>query len=229
MTVSADSAGPFNDPGTVITASSGDDGYLNWYANKSHTLGYANYPAASPDVVAVGGTRLRLTESGGWKEEAVWNGYGASGGGCSSIFTAPAWQQSVAGWSSVGCGTYRAVADVSADADPYTGVAVYDSTPVEEEGTEYSGWVTMGGTSVASPIIASTFALAGGAGKDEAGQTVDIRRGPCTKTSRRTRPTCTTSRRGPTGCARRASMKPLARLIVRRPKRDSRARALRSA
>jgi hypothetical protein len=173
MTVSADSAGPFNHPGTVITASSGDDGYLNWYANKSHTLGYANYPAASPHVVAVGGTRLRLTESAGWQEEAVWNGYGASGGGCSSIFTAPAWQQSVAGWSSVGCGSYRAVADVSADADPYTGVAVYDSTPVEEEGAEYSGWVTMGGTSVASPIIAATFALAGGAGTDEDGQTVE--------------------------------------------------------
>lgn len=175
MTVAADDAGPFNHPGTVITASSGDDGYLNWYANKSHTLSSVNYPAASPHVVAVGGTRLELTEKSGtwtWKEETVWNGYGATGGGCSSIFTAPAWQQSVADWSSVGCGSYRAVADVSADADPYTGVAIYDSTPVQEEGTEYSGWVTMGGTSVASPIIASTFALAGGAGTDESGQTV---------------------------------------------------------
>ncbi len=62
---------------------------------------------------------------------------------------------------------------MSADADPYTGVAVYDSTPVKEKGGgEYSGWVTIGGTSVASPIIASTFALAGGVGKDEAGQAV---------------------------------------------------------
>ncbi len=48
---------------------------------------------------------------------------------------------------------------MSADADPYTGVAVYDST--ETEGNK--GWATIGGTSVAAPIIASVFALAGGA------------------------------------------------------------------
>ncbi len=175
-TVAADDAGPFNHPGTVITASAGDDGYLNWYESKSHTLGETDYPAASPHVVAVGGTRLELTEQGGawaWKEETVWNGYGATGGGCSSIFAAPAWQLSVADWSSIGCGSYRADADVSADADPYTGVAVYDSTPIEEEETEYSGWTTIGGTSVASPIVASTFALAGGAGRDEDGQAVE--------------------------------------------------------
>jgi hypothetical protein len=61
-------------------------------------------------------------------------------------------------WSAVGCGSRRAVADVSADADPYTGVAVYDST--EYEGSR--GWTMIGGTSVAAPIIASAFALAGG-------------------------------------------------------------------
>ncbi|HTZ62796.1 MAG TPA: S53 family peptidase [Solirubrobacteraceae bacterium] len=174
VTVRADDAGPFNHPGTVITASSGDDGFLNWYSSQGHSLEYVDYPAASPHVVAVGGTRLRLSErTGAWEEETVWNGYGAGGGGCSTIFAAPVWQQQVADWSSVGCGAYRAVADVSADADPYTGVAVYDSTPVEEDGTEYSGWVTMGGTSVASPIIASTFALAGGAGADQDGQRVE--------------------------------------------------------
>ena len=67
--------------------------------------------------------------------------------------------RALADWASVGCGSRRAVADVSADADPYTGVAVYDST--ETEGNK--GWATIGGTSVASPIIASVFALAGGA------------------------------------------------------------------
>jgi hypothetical protein len=161
---------PFNHPGTVITASSGDHGYLNWGATES---GAVEYPASSPHVVAVGGTRLSLGTGGAWASEKVWNGDGASGGGCSTIFEAPAWQQSVAGFAAVGCAGKRAVADVSADADPYTGVAVYDSTPVKEEnGSERSGWVTMGGTSVASPIIAATFALAGGAGKEAGGETV---------------------------------------------------------
>jgi hypothetical protein len=160
--------GPFNHPGTVITASSGDDGYLGWDGGENSV----EYPASSPHVVAVGGTRLTLGAGGAWSSEKVWNGLGASGGGCSTIFEAPPWQLSVAGFPAVGCGSKRAVADVSADADPYTGAAVYDSTPVEENGTERSGWVTMGGTSVASPIIAATFALAGGAGKEAGGETV---------------------------------------------------------
>jgi hypothetical protein len=156
-----DNAGPFNHPGTVITASSGDNGYLGWAAKE----GAVEYPASSPHVVAVGGTRLELGAGGAWAGETVWNGKGAGGGGCSTLFQAPPWQQSVTGWSAVGCGKNRAVADVSADADPYTGVAVYDSTPIVEKGKEYLGWWTMGGTSVASPIVAGTFALAGGAGK----------------------------------------------------------------
>jgi Subtilase family len=163
-------SGPFNHPDTVITASSGDQGYLSREANPNPNS--VEYPASSPHVVAVGGTRLTLS-GGAWASEKVWNGYGASGGGCSTIFEAPAWQQSVAGFAAVGCAGKRAVADVSADADPYTGVAVYDSTPVEEQnGTLRSGWVTMGGTSVASPIIAATFALAGGAGKNANGEAV---------------------------------------------------------
>ncbi len=125
------------------------------------------------DVVAVGGTRL-LQSHGTWEGETTWNdggqnkkgeieGAGAGGSGCSISFLAPPWQLSVPDWESVGCGVHRAVADVSADADPYTGVAVYDSTPVTEEGEEIKGWNVLGGTSVASPIIASAFALAGGA------------------------------------------------------------------
>jgi hypothetical protein len=157
----------FNRPGIVITASAGDDGYLNWLEGSER---FAEYPATSPHVVAVGGTRLILTAAKAWEQESVWNdggqsggtfdGHGAAGGGCSVPFTAAPWQQSVAGWPAVGCGTHRAVADVSADADPYTGVSVYDSTE-EEHGNK--GWAAIGGTSVASPIIASTFALAGGA------------------------------------------------------------------
>jgi hypothetical protein len=168
LTPSEDNAGPFNHPGTVITASSGDDGYLGWGAEEDSV----EYPASSPHVVAVGGTRLSLGAGGAWAGEKVWNGLGASGGGCSTVFEAPSWQQNVAGFAAVGCGANRAVADVSADGDPYTGVAVYDSTPVKEGVTERSGWVTMGGTSVASPIIAATFALAGGAGREAGGEAV---------------------------------------------------------
>jgi hypothetical protein len=158
----------FDHPGIVITASSGDDGYRNWFNPEAEPT--ANYPASSPHVVAVGGTRLELDEQGtGWENETVWNDggvskglvnpLGAAGGGCSEAFAAPAWQQSLSDWSFVGCGSSRAVADVSADSDPYTGVAVYDST--EDEGEK--GWAMIGGTSVASPIIGATFALAGGA------------------------------------------------------------------
>ena len=75
-------------------------------------------------------------------------------------FLAPPWQQGTSGWSLVGCGISRAVADVSADADPYTGVAVYDST---KNAVGKNGWARIGGTSLSSPLIAAAFALAGGA------------------------------------------------------------------
>jgi hypothetical protein len=160
----------FNHPGIVITASSGDDGWRNWFAEPEAR--FVNYPAASPHVVAVGGTRLLLNQAdNAWLGEEVWNdgaeeegfkeeaGFGAGGSGCSEDLPAPAWQLSLSNWAAVGCGEKRAVADVSADGDPLTGVAVYDST--ENEGTK--GWNIIGGTSVASPIIAAVFALAGGA------------------------------------------------------------------
>jgi hypothetical protein len=158
----------FNHPGVVITASSGDYGYLDWFS--SEPAEFANYPASSPHVIAVGGTRLTLSAAKTWESETVWNdggaiggsleGAGASGGGCSGVFAAPEWQQSAADWSAVGCGEERAVTDVSADGDPYSGVAVYDST---ENPHGEKGWGAIGGTSVASPIIASIYALAGGA------------------------------------------------------------------
>ncbi len=179
-------SGAFNHPGTVIAAAAGDDGYLNWTnaaeAEEEEYYAGADYPAASPHVVAVGGTRLGFSEDA-WKEETVWNddprggeeNYGAGGGGCSTQFSAPEWQRDVPDWAKVGCGTgnaaKRAVADVSADADPYSGVAVYDSVPdFHEEAVGKKivvvntplGWWPIGGTSVASPIIASMFALAGG-------------------------------------------------------------------
>ncbi len=140
----------FDDPGIVITAAAGDSGYLNW--GLPQEKGFVYYPASSPHVVAVGGTQLVLSSvSDTWQNE-VWNGDGATGGGCSDHFTAAPWQQTLTDWWAVGCGEARAVADVAADADPLSGVAIYDSH-----------WTTLGGTSLASPLIAASFALAGGA------------------------------------------------------------------
>jgi hypothetical protein len=175
----------FNHPRVPITAAAGDDGYLNWTeaaeakeaAARGEKTGYfvgANYPASSPHVIGVGGTSLTL-RAGVWQDETVWNdsfdsteeNAGAGGSGCSSQFEAPIWQRDVPDWAEVGCANRRAVADIAADADPYTGVAVYDSVPDrhEEDGEVVNtplGWWPIGGTSVASPIIASMFALAGG-------------------------------------------------------------------
>jgi N-acetylneuraminic acid mutarotase len=122
----------YNHPGVVITASSGDSAY-----------GVA-YPAASPYVTSVGGTSLaKDTSARGWSE-SVWDG---AGSGCSAYEAKPSFQKDSA------C-AMRSVADVSAVADPATGVAVYDSF-------QQGGWLEFGGTSVASPIIASVYADAG--------------------------------------------------------------------
>ena len=160
----------------MITAASGDFGYLNWTeAEAAHAHGASyyegvEYPASSPHVIAVAATKLTLASTGERKSETVWNegpsvagkDEGADGGGCSLNFEAPSWQREVSDWAAVGCGTgstsRRAVADVAADGDPYTGVAVYYAAP---QGG--GGWRTYGGASISSPIVASMFALAGGA------------------------------------------------------------------
>lgn len=131
-------------PGIAVTASSGDSGYG------------AEFPASSPYVVAVGGTTLQLSAtSNSYAGETVWSG---SGSGCSAFESANSWQKILGNWSQTNCGANRAVADVSADADPNTGAAVYDSTPYG--GTV--GWYQVGGTSLASPLIAGVYALANG-------------------------------------------------------------------
>jgi hypothetical protein len=157
----------FNHPGIAVTAAAGDDGYLNWEQYRTrHKSGSsyfegADYPASSPDVVAVGGTSLTVGKGGVWENETVWNKEGGAGGGGCGELPAQTWQRAAS--EKVGCtGAKRAVADISADADPITGIAIYDSVPYPEE-TEPLDWVPVGGTSVASPIIASMFALAGGA------------------------------------------------------------------
>jgi subtilase family serine protease len=134
----SDSAAYFDHPGVAITVSSGDNGYG------------VEFPASSQYVTAVGGTTLNLTSGGARSSETAWSG---AGSGCSSYIPKPSWQKDT------GC-SRRSVADVSADADPNTGAAVYDS--VSYQGV--TGWFQVGGTSLASPLVAATYALAGNAG-----------------------------------------------------------------
>lgn len=124
--------------GVAITASSGDGGYG------------VEYPAASQYVTAVGGTTLYQSSNGGSRNasETVWK---LTGSGCSAFESKPAWQHDT------GCAG-RTVGDVSAVADPATGVWVYDSYG----GIGQTGWLVFGGTSVSSPVVAATYALAGG-------------------------------------------------------------------
>jgi hypothetical protein len=143
----------YNHPGLLISASSGDCGYLNKDCRGETG---ANFPADSPDVLAVGGTTLQEVSGGGWRS-TVWS---EGGSGCSTVFSAPIWQSEVANFSATGCGSERAIADVSAVANPDHGVDVYDSTPEYTGGP--TGWGVWGGTSVASPIVAAEAALAGG-------------------------------------------------------------------
>jgi len=144
----------YEHPGVVLTASSGDCGYMNG-ACANEPRG-EDFPAGSPDVVAVGGTQL--SEQGTSWTSSVWE---ETGSGCSASFAAPAWQLSVAGFAATGCGAERSVADVAADASPSSGVDVYDSTAERQEAP--TGWAVFSGTSVATPIVAAEFALAGGA------------------------------------------------------------------
>jgi hypothetical protein len=127
----------YNHPGVAITVSSGDSGYG------------PEYPSTSPYVTAVGGTTLQLAPgtSRGWTESA-WSG---AGSGCGFSGPKPTWQKDTA------CAT-KSAADVSAVADPATGLAVYTATTIS---SGQSGWMVMGGTSAASPIIAGIYALAG--------------------------------------------------------------------
>jgi hypothetical protein len=126
----------YKHPGVAITASSGDSNYG------------VSYPAASQYVTSVGGTALvKDSSTRGWSESVWHNQYGGPGSGCSTVEPKPAWQKDT------GCAK-RTVADVSAVADPVTGVAVYNTYGD-------SGWQQYGGTSASAPIIAGVYANAG--------------------------------------------------------------------
>ena len=126
----------YNHPGVAITVSTGDSGYGS------------QFPATSPHVTAVGGTHLVHSGGGsrGWTE-TVWSG---AGSGCSTLYAKPAWQ------SDLSC-ALRMEADVSAVADPNTGVAVFG--PISKS---RSGWLVFGGTSVAAPLVGGVYGANGG-------------------------------------------------------------------
>jgi subtilase family serine protease len=140
------SAASYSHPGVPVLAATGDAGYqLD-----------APYPADLTSVIAVGGTSLSRSDSArGWTETA-WGPTDrpiGAGAGCSAHIDKPAWQKDT---SCPG----RTVADVSAVADPYTGLAVYDSTPYPEGGFA-GGWLRGGGTSAATPLVAAMYVMAG--------------------------------------------------------------------
>lgn len=123
--------------GVAFFVSSGDNGEP------------AEYPSASPNVVSVGGTSLSFAADGSITE----TGWSGSGGGCSAYEAPPPGQNT----GSVNCAGKRATPDISLDADPNSGVSVYDSTSYSGQ----SGWFTVGGTSASAPMTAANAAVTG--------------------------------------------------------------------
>ncbi len=123
-----------NAKGVSFTASSGDNGTG------------AQYPAASPYVVSVGGTTLNVQPDGTYVSETAWSG---SGGGISAFENAPVFQ--------AGFNTHpkRGIPDVAMVGDPATGVMIYDSFGYNKQ----KGFFILGGTSVAAPMFAGVLAL----------------------------------------------------------------------
>lgn len=128
----------FSQSGVSFFVSAGDSGLP------------AEYPSASPNVLSVGGTTLHFSGSTFTSE----TGWSSGGGGCSAYETANSAQSSFSQYAQVSCGGKRATPDVSLDADPNSGVSVYDSYPYNGQ----SGWFTVGGTSASSPMWAARSA-----------------------------------------------------------------------
>jgi subtilase family serine protease len=120
-----------------------------YFAASGDTGGATIYPSASPNVVAAGGTTVERDTNGDFTAEIGWNG---SGGGPSKYESRPSYQSGIA----TIVGSQRGVPDFSFDADPASGVSVYDSTMCQG----LVGWEVFGGTSVASPSLAGIVNLA---------------------------------------------------------------------
>jgi subtilase family serine protease len=125
--------------GIAVMAAAGDWGYAT------------SFPASSTDVIGVGGTTLTVGTSGARNGETAWS---STGSGCSVYNAAPSWQVI----PNSPCGSMKAVSDLSADANPYSGFQIY---------TNYSGatgWWIFGGTSLSTPLMAALYAMQGGYG-----------------------------------------------------------------
>ena len=144
---------PAGHTGITFIASSGDYGF-SWY------------PSASPNVLSVGGTSLSLTSSGSYQSETAWFW---SGGAYSPYEPEPSYQ------STVQFTGQRSTPDVSFDANPSTGINIYETSPRSGHGS----WRVYGGTSLGAPVWAGIIAivdqgraLAGKGSLDGATQTI---------------------------------------------------------
>ena len=141
--------------GSEFSSETGYDSHFTtsnivYFASSGDTGGVTIYPGVSPNVVSAGGTTIHRDSSGNFTGETGWSG---SGGGPSKYEPRPGYQLGV----SAIVGSQRGVPDFSFDADPNSGVSVYDSTSCQG----MSGWLVFGGTSVASPSLAGIVNLAG--------------------------------------------------------------------
>ena len=125
-----------NHPGTGMFVATGDSGYNDGGQGP-------DYPGTSAYVTGVGGTSLvQSSTTRGWTEGA----WSSGGSACSTQVAKPSWQT-----NSV-C-SHKATSDVSAVGDPNTGLAVYNAGS--------GGWIVVGGTSAATPLVAGIYALTG--------------------------------------------------------------------
>jgi len=143
--------GHFSQSNVSFFVSSGDSGLP------------AEWPSASPNVISVGGTTLTANATGGTLLDSsglftgAETGWSNGGGGCSRYERATGAQSTFQQYRQVKCGVKRATPDVSLDADPNSGLSVYDSTPYNGQ----SGWYKVGGTSAGAPMWAARSAVAG--------------------------------------------------------------------
>jgi kumamolisin len=137
--------------GISVCIAAGDSGSSDGVSDNAN---HVDFPASSPHVLACGGTSLTASSSG-ISSETVWNdgsSGGSTGGGISSFFSVPSWQEGLSALTSSGSKvalTMRGVPDVAGDADPATGYEV------RVDGTD----TVYGGTSAVAPLWAALIAL----------------------------------------------------------------------
>jgi subtilase family serine protease len=151
--------------GVTVLASSGDQGVSSGEPNGVDYYPYpvVNWPASDPLVTGVGGTQLHLDQYGNriapdnvWNDTALLGAPAAGGGGLSSVFSRPSFQDSVARVVR----NSRGVPDISASAAVNGGANIYITTVNPAYGIDSPGWYVVGGTSEASPLTAGIISLA---------------------------------------------------------------------